>query len=425
MFYLYKARRNLRLNPSSLQEMQNKRLRAIIKHAYENVPFYHKKFDAAKIKPTDVKSVSDLSKVPIATKSEIKASSLEDTFARNFDIEKCFKKSTSGSNGMPLTIFIDLRGQVFEGAVYNRAFFENGLRLRDKLAFIRDPHHNPEPKVGWSQRLGIMRRRQISVFDDAEKQLALLEEYRPDVIEGYSSALFILADFCRNRTIGIKPRLIFTGSELLLSAHRELISSVFNAELFDYYGCKEFGYLSWECHEHIGYHMNVDSVVMEFIDNGESVAFGERGEIVCTTLVNYAIPLIRYHIDDVGVPIEEECSCGRTLPLMRVVEGRKNDFLISLDGRVISPLVFFPYPFESVEAVKKLRVIQERRDKLTFQLVVRESFLNTPKVFEKAREEIQNLFGKGMHVEFQILDDIPKDPSGKLRAVISKLHSSN
>lgn len=420
-FYLYQLRKNLRLEPSRLQTMQRKRLRAIIKHAYENVPFYHRKFDKAGIKPDDIKSAADMTKIPMTTKSEIQACSLEDIVARNVDVNRCVKTMTSGSTGLPLTVISDERAEDFSTALWARAFLENGLRLRDRMAIIRDPHYSPKDR-GWFERLAraiILRRKYISVFDDVKRQLELLEDFTPDVIKGYASSLAILADFCRKKASRVKPRLVFTGAELLDKGYRKLISSAFGCEVLDYYGCIEFGLLMWECREHVGYHMNIDSVVIDFVKNGEAVAPGERGEIICTTLVNYAMPLIRYRLGDAGIPAEEQCSCDRSLPLLKMLEGRTDDFLTALDGGIISPSGFSPYPFENLEGVRQFRVIQERRDKLTIQLVAREGFLNDKQVFEKARRKIEKVFGEGMQVDFQLLEKIDRDSSGKLRKIIS------
>lgn len=416
LFHLHKLRKNLRLELSKLQEIQRDRLRAIIKHAYENVPLYHRKFDEAGIKPEDVKSVDDLSKVPMITKSEIQAS-VEDLVARNVDANRYFKRKTSGSTGLPLTVMGDGVTRDFRDALWTRALLENGLRLRDRKVTIGDPHYYVENRG----LLRLLRRKYISVFDDVKRQLGLLEDYRPDVIKGYPSCLTMLADACRRTESFVKPRLVFTVGELLEKWCRKLISSVFECELIDCYACAEFGLLTWECHEHMGYHMNIDSVVMEVLDNGGVVAPGERGEIVCTSLHNYVMPLIRYRLGDIGIPIEEQCSCGRSLPLMKLVEGRADDFLTALDGRIVSPLVFSPYPFENLEGIRQFKVIQKRKDKLTIQLVLGEDFSNRREVFQKATRKIQELFGEGMYVDFQILAKINRDRGGKLRKVISRV----
>jgi len=415
---LYGLRRNLRLEPSEMQRMQTEKLREIIWHAYRNVPFYHAKFRSAGIKPDVIRTIEDLVKIPMTTKSEIQATPLNEMVARNVDVNGCVKNKTSGSTGIPLVTLVDKRTIDFDGAVWLRAFFENGLRLRDRMVVISDPRNFPK-KRGWIQRLGIMRTKYFSIFDDAERQLSFLEEYKPDIIESYPSSLSILADACKQYGNDVKPRLVFTLAELLDKNSRKFISSLFEAELFDYYASSEFSLMAWECREHTGYHMNADSVIMELVNNGEAVAPGERGEIICTSLVNHAMPLIRYRIGDVGVNSGEQCSCGITLPLMKIMEGRADDFLIALDGRIIPPTVFFPYPFENYEGIKQFRVIQERRDKLTIQLAVKESFLNDAQVFEKAKKKILELFGEGMQVYFEILEQINRDPTGKLRKVIS------
>lgn len=419
-FYLYQLRRNLRLDPSKLREMQRKRLRAIIKHAYENVPFYHRKFQEAGIKPDNIKSVADMAKIPMTTKAEIQGSSLEDVVAINVDVNRCTKTMTSGSTGLPLIVISDEKTEDFYTALWARAFFENGLRLKDKMVTIRDPRYFPKNGGRFESlaRTIIGKRKYISVFEDVKLQLRLLEDYSPDVIRGYPSSLAILADVCRKKGSRFKPRLVFTGAELLDKGLRKLISSVFECEVFDHYGCVEFSLLMWECREHTGYHMNIDSAVIEFVKNGEAVAPGERGEIVCTTLVNYAMPLIRYRLGDAGIPTEEQCSCGRSLPLLKTLEGRTDDFLTALDGRIISPTIFSPYPFESLEGIRQFKVIQERRDELKIQLVAKESFLSDKQVFDKARKEIEKVFGEGMQVDFQLLEKIDSD-SHKLRKVIS------
>jgi len=418
--YLCVLRKNLWLETPKMQHLQQKRLRAIVKHAYENVPFYHRKFDEAKVRPDDVKSVSDLVRIPMTTKFEIQASSLEKATARNVNLNRCVKRTTSGSTGIPLMTVIDKRALDFEGAVWMRALLENGLRLRDKMAVINDPRHFPRKRT-WPQRLGITNRKYISILDDAENQVSLLEEFKPDAIKSYPTSLDLLADICRYDKTVIKPRLVFTSAEQLDSTSRERISSTFDSEVFDNYACSEFSLLAWECGEQAGYHMNVDSVVMEFVSNGTPVAPDERGEIVCTSLVNYAMPLIRYRIADVGIPAKDPCSCGRTSSLMKIVEGRKDDFLVTANGRFISPTVFFPYPFEHFEGIKQFKVIQETRDRLTIQLAVKENFVNDTEALRKARRKVQKIFGQGVHVEFQFVDDVNRDPSGKLRKIVSRI----
>jgi phenylacetate-CoA ligase len=221
----------------------------------------------------------------------------------------------------------------------------------------------------------------------------------------------------------LAPRLIFTSAEVLDNESRKLIQSVFGSEVFDNYACYEFGLLGWECQHHMGYHMNVDSVIMEFVKDGEPVTEGEGGEIVCTSLLNRAMPLIRYKMGDIGVPLAESCSCGVTLPLMKMMMGRADDFLTTIDGKAVPPTVFFPYPFEEADfgVIAQFRIIQESSDKLVIYIALQDGFHDEDKVLQNAERRIQKLFGEGMQVEFKIVSELKRDPSGKLRKVISRV----
>ena len=419
VLHLSRLKRNLRRKPSELEEMQIKKLRAIVRHAYRDVPFYHRKFKNARIDPDQIRSVEDLQKIPLTSRSEVQAASSREVVASNFDPGRLVKRRTSGSVGQPLTVFVDKGTARFEDALWLRAMFENGLRLRDKLVVIHDPASKFLEDGKWLKNLGIIRREYISILEDAKPQLALLKKNEPEVIKSYPSALTIIANLCKARGCSIKPRLIFTGAELLDEATREFISSTFDAEVLDNYGCNEFSLLAWECSQHLGYHINSDSVVMEFINRGERVAFGERGEIVCTSLVNQAMPLIRYRVGDVGISSDEQCPCGRTLPLMEVLEGRADDFLVTLGGKLVSPLIFHPYPFENSDWITQFKIVQEKRDKLIIQLVIKEDAGDVAKIIADARVRLIELFGTDMQVEFRTVKSIERDTSGKLRKIVS------
>ena len=113
--------------------------------------------------------------------------------------------------------------------------------------------------------------------------------------------------------------------------------------------------------------MDQDSVVTQFVDSdGDEVAPGEKGEIVYTSLFNFAFPLIRYNIKDIGIPINELCTCEIKLPLMKVVEGRSNDFLIFSGNQIISPMRFIEVlgAFSLVQEIEQYKVMQEKIDKI-------------------------------------------------------------
>jgi|SRR5271157_381393 len=410
------SRRNLFTEPSEVERLQIKKFRNILVYAYDNVPFYHSRLKNSGIKPSDVRTIDDIDRLPLTTKKDIQHAPLSQLVAKNVNLNRCVRSRTSGSTGMPLSTFANKRADNIDAVMWLRAYFENGMRLRDKTVEIRDPHNFHGKSL--VEHFGIARKEYLSLFDDVRAQAAFLVKEKPDIIKSYPSSMEILANFVEHQKVSIKPRLIFTLAELLDSRTREWIKAVFGAEVFDYYGSSEMGLISWECAEHKGYHINADNLVLQFADSeGKNVAAGEPGEIVCTNLNNFVMPLIRYAQGDIGTRIENSCPCGIKLPMMQIIGGRKDDFLIATDGRMIPPTVFFPYPFENFQRIEQFRVIQESRDRLKIQLVVKEGF--DIQLLERARKEIQRVFGEDMRVEFEFLKEIARDPNGKLRKIIS------
>lgn len=388
----------------------------MLRHAYENVPFYHRRFDEAGVKPSDVQWVEDLSKIPLTSKEEVQAAP-RDFISGSVDMSKCIHASTSGSTGIPLTVLEDKASADYSGALWARALLENGLKLSDKMAIIKNPAYFPKRKG----MLKLLRRKYVSLFDDVERQLEILADYQPDVMRGVTSSMERIAAANKSGGSLIKPRLVFSGAELMNEGYRKEISSSFSCDVLDYYGCVEFGLLAWECREHRGYHLNVEGTVVEFLSGGEAVGIGEEGEVVCTSLGNYAMPLIRYRLGDVAVPSDEACPCGVTLPLMKMVKGRADDFVVTPDGRHIYASPLFYNIYTRMEGIEQFRIVQDRRDKLRIQLVLRKDFPNENQVLEEAKKKIQDFFGENMHIELELLEKIERDPAGKLRMFISNV----
>ncbi len=411
------ARRNQWLKPAELEELQTKRLRAMIKHAYDNTEFYHRKFKAAGIRPEDIRTVDDLQKVPFTTKDELRKDSTGSMIARGMDLRKCLVTETSGSTGIPTKVVYDPPANDFSKAINLRSHVENGLTLTSRWTIFGDPHHFPTPK--WFQKFGVFSPRWISVFDPIEQQLEFLRKFKPDVIGGYTSSILLLAQAVKERGItDLTPKAIISTSELLDPSTREYVNSVFNLKMIDHFGCVELNRTAWECSEHAGYHIDVDAVAMEFISDGEAAASGERGEIVYTGLYNYAMPLIRYSIEDIGVPSDEVCPCGRGLPLMKVVEGRSDSFMQTPDGRTFSPIIW-TLIMRQIPGVGHFKAIQERKDLIRILVVRDQAF--TEGTTRQIVHDVQEVMGEGMRVDVDVVEEIPKDKSGKVRCAVSKV----
>jgi phenylacetate-CoA ligase len=414
---LVQARKNQWLKPAELEELQAKRLRAMIKHAYGNTEFYHRKFKDAGIRPEDIRTVADLKKVPFTTKSEVREHSTGSMLARGVDLRKCIVTETSGSTGIPTKVVYDSSANDFSKAINLRSHFENGLTPWSRWAIFGDPHHFQKPT--WFQKFGLLSPTWISALDPVEKQIEYLKKFKPDVLSGYTSSLYLLSSAIKEKGIDdITPKVVISTSELLDPSTREYINSVFGVEMVDHFGCVELNRTAWECSEHAGYHIDVDAVVMEFISDGEAAAPGERGEIVYTGLYNYAMPLIRYAIEDIGAPSDERCPCGRGLPLMKLIEGRSDSFMRTPDGRLFSPIIW-TLLMRQIPGVGQFKAIQEKKDLIKIQVVRDQAF--TGATARRIVHDVQEVMGEEMRVDVEVVEEIPRDKSGKVRCAVSKV----
>jgi len=420
MHNLQALRRNTWLPTSELEKMQMKSLRRILKHAYENVALYHQRFNAAKVKPEDIQSIEDMQKIPILTKRDLQRN-FSFLVSRNVIMENCKKEMTSGTTGTPLTFIAEKKASDITSANKLRHQVENGSRLlRDKYALLLPVKGLPRAYAkrtalgAFLSRLGFLRRRLIDTQEPIEHVLEKLLHFRPDVIDTLPSFFLLLMKEMREQGKEIHPRRIFASGELLDPRSRKLINSAFDVDIVDVYGCTEASNIAWECSEHAGYHTNIDLIVPEFVKNGAHVAVGETGKIVLTPLWNYAMPLIRYDIGDVGKQSSERCPCGRGLPLMEVIEGRYEDFIVLPSGRMISPYVTSRY-FENVEGIDEYKIIQQERNRINIQLVLREEYKKD--IFLRLENTFKKELGEDLTISIEAVDSLPKD--GKLRHVVS------
>src|SRR5207253_1358560 len=166
----------------------------------------------------------------------------------------------------------------------------------------------------------------------------------PEVIVAYTNPLYVFARaLAQRRVTPFSPRAIVVGAEKLHGFQRELIEAVFQAPVFETYGSREFMLIAAECDRHAGLHVTADNLVVEVLDDdGRPTPGGEEGNVVVTDLFNYGMPFIRHVIGDRAVAGWGTCPCGRGLPLLKKVTGRRLDILRTPDGRQI-PGEFFPH----------------------------------------------------------------------------------
>jgi phenylacetate-CoA ligase len=412
---LYRLKRNEWLSPQALKEMQWRKFKKLLRHAYEKVPYYHRLFKTAGIRPEDIKDRQDLSKIPLTTKSKIQNLSPEELMAKGIDKNECIELRTSGSTGKPLSVYLTKREKEFRVALWAWSSMCAGLRFRDKsLHIVSAPNEKPARQY-WFQRLGIIRRDWRSIFE--EETFETLEQGNIDVLSSLPSVFKLIIEHLERKGCSrLRPRLLFATAEVLDAPTRQEIENFFQAPIFDFYGLAEVDVVAWQHQPCGGFHLNSNNQLVEFVRKGRAVAPGQRGRIIVTSLHSYAMPFIRYDTEDVGVLSPKRCSCGRALPLLERLEGRCDDFITLAGGRHFSSQIFRRIT-RTVEGLKQYKVVQENEDQLLIYLVVKPG--SAVDACKSMKEKVGSVLGKEVKIKCNVVDNISRPASGKNRTVIS------
>lgn len=247
--------------------------------------------------------------------------------------------------------------------------------------------------------------------------LAFLRKYQPVMIMGYPSALHTLAQYAlEHNDLPAPARAVFTTSESVTELARSDIEAAWNCRIYDRYGAVEACVFASQC-EFGRYHVSPEVGIVEIVDvHGRPCAPGEVGEVICTGLNNVLQPLIRYRIGDAACwSTEQNCNCGRKMPILESIEGRIEDICITPDGR---QMLRFDTVFKGVDAICEAQVIQEQPDGFEILIVPAAGFgrHDLEKISANMRKHVGDV-----RVNVRLVEQIERTASGKFRAVICKL----
>ncbi len=427
LYFLALAKRRVYWNKERMTRFQDKRFRAVVRYAYNNVPFYNHLYKEAGLDPSSVRGVEDLSKLPIVKKEVFKRQSPSELVSKEYDINRLKKVRTSGSSGTPFILYINGAEDSWRKAIYMRANLSCGQSARDRWVVLTAPHHFHDT-TGIQRKLGLFSQSCVSLWDPSDKKIAEIAAINPNVLDGYSGSLVLLAKaMARKGASVINPRLMFGNAEAIDLEARRYIEKVFGAPYCDQYGSAEVDRAAWQCLERQGYHMDVDSIITEFVDeHGEGVAAGEQGEVVFTSLFNFSMPLLRYAIGDIGSPSDELCACGRTLPMMKSIEGRKDALLVLPGGRAVSPMVFnFAMSnFKYYADVDQYLIRQRKVDLFEVSLKMADGWVSSvdvAKEFELHAKKFFDFAESEVNFNVSVVAEISRPSTGKFLSVTSDL----
>lgn len=424
---LNKLRETQWLSEEEIKKFQWMRIEKLLKYSYLNVPYYKNLFDNLGIKVINGVSINDFRKIPLLDK-EIITKNIENLKSARYKPSEFLRDYTSGSTGERLMFYRNKKA----GKRNDYYRIASAMRYREWIG----TDTWGKQVVLWGCQRDIPQSKKLkdriinTLFptlilssyemtrENLESYAKKIKRFKPKVLIGYATALYLFADFLDKNQIEIPSiSTVISSAETLYPHYREKIEYVFNCRVFNQYSSREFGPISHECEEHRLLHINAEHVYLEIINEDRKICKpGEKGEIIVTDLDNYAFPFIRYRIGDISSMLDERCTCGRGLPLLNHVEGRVFDVIVGTNGnRIVGGL----WLVNGIDGIKQFQVIQENFEEMIIKLKVDEKFTEVEK--QKLLERVYDRCGKDMKVEFRLVNKIPLIESGKKRFIISKV----
>lgn len=407
-------------------ELQWFKFKQLLEHAYNHVPYYRMLFDKIGLTPRDIQNYADLTLIPPLTKEAINRNR-HLLKATNYKDRELIKDHTGGSTGEPLLFFRDRRFVGVNYAHQIRNLTWCGWKEGDPLAYLWGSPIELASHQRVLKRVRSWLHNEIwldafRLTEQNMKKFAVkLYQFKPMVLSGYATALRTFALWLQEVGFSLHIPAVVSTAELLDINTRKLLETVFSCEVFDRFGCREVGNSAHECEAHKGLHINAEHVLVEIVDEqGKHVPVGEPGEILYTNLDNFAFPLIRYRVGDVGVLSERVCECGRGLPIMEVIKGRISDNIRTAKGTVIHG-EFFSHLFYGEEGIKAFQIYQRDFSAIEIRLVVDSKQVITDEWKSKITQRICNFVGEMLNISFVVVPEIPRSLSGKHRFIISEI----
>ena len=315
------------------EKLQLKRLQEVVKRAYENVPFYRKRFDESNIKPEDIKTIKDIEKLPLTTKDDLREAYPFGMFAvpRKEIIEI---HTSSGTTGKPTVSGYTQKDLKIWSEVMARGLTMFGA---DNDDVIQNTHGYGLFTGGFGVHYGAQNIGATVVptsTGQTKRQIEIMKDFNASIVIFTPSYGLYLAEVAEEEGLDTKDlnlKAVGFGAEMWTKEMREEIEKRFNAPAYNIYGLTEIigPGVALECPEQDGLHLMEDHFYPEIINSEtlNTLPEGEKGELVLTTLTRHGMPIIRFRTKDITALRSGICDCGRTLIKMDRITGRADDML--------------------------------------------------------------------------------------------------
>jgi phenylacetate-CoA ligase len=414
--------RNERRTREELDAMQLTKLRKMIEHCWQHVPFYTRRFDRIGFKPAHLRTVADLANIPPLTREDLREhfDELRALNASQFEPEQC---ASGGATGQPVKFLLDRKAIALEKACVRRHWLRSGYKDGEPSANLRGLRLALKPG-------------EYSVIDKGENCLYLssydltpktveayakaFNDFHPALLDCYGSSGALFASLVASSGLKIhSPRSIVCASETLYTHQRERIESVFKCKVWDWYGLTELVGNASECERYDGYHISMEQGYFEVLDeSGRAVAPGEVGEIVATGLHNFSMPLLRYRTGDLAEFTDKVCPCGRGSRMIKSIRGRVFEFIETPSGARLTATALNVHD-NTWDSVIQFQYVQKQRNTVVLRVMKAKTYTEADERRILTRMGIR--FGDEIQLRIEYVTEIQKTPRGKTPLIVRDL----
>lgn len=411
-----------------LLDYQWENLKRLIRYSYDNCPYYTDAFGERGLTPDSIKDFSDLSLIPILTRDIIFEQGKR-ILSRSMPESEVMEFSTGGTTGRQATMYRDRESFNIKLGLEWRHDGWMGRRPCDKMVYFWPAHIDFVENETWRMKVKNRYFLRNLVFnagtfrEDAMRRFhSELSKFRPRFMKVFPASLYYFTSYLEQGGLALPPiDAIMSTGETLYEYQKAKFEEFYGCPVFDMYGSRETGNTASECSKHAGMHIAMETSYVEFLADGKPAKYGQEGEIIITDLTNFTMPLLRYKINDHGVPLKEGCPCGRPLPLMSTVIGRLQDDIWGPDGTRHSGNVLGIHLTVEDDGVSVGQVQFIQKSPTHFHIKLAGPPEPGPEVFDYITRRIRSMIGEVITTSFEVVDNIPREKSGKIRYVICEI----
>jgi phenylacetate-CoA ligase len=407
---------------SAIEKLRSSRLERLLRSASAHVPYYRESFPKGPTITEESDARSILARIPVSRKVDLKQRATRELLDSRWSAAKLRTYTTTGSTGVPFTIFkspvedlvaLFLRLRVARSFGLRRGITVLRLSTGEKRAFLW--------KV--ASRLGSLRNVDIQLTDAPAEIAATIRRTQPNVIMGNAGVLTRVAlELSEDGPLEWNPDFVVSSAEVLTPAMRDLLGGVFGCPVFNSYNCVEVMHpVAWECRTTGLFHVCDDALILEVLRDGRPVAEGDEGEVVITSLVSCAMPIIRWSQGDLAELGPNPCPCGSPYSTLRRIAGRMTDYLQLPDGRQLFASALAYVLHRRADWILQYQITQETLS----SILLRASALRQPSDAELTllRTELEARVGPGVSVRIELVRRLEPEKHGKFRVLLTRMGS--